>query len=79
MTEANISNLSNVEPKLPKIMSVKTFNRIYGGHETLGGVYKLHQNKKSSQNFSLQHSSFSVLFVAVYMQKVLVQFLVVQQ
>jgi aquaporin Z len=43
MTEANISNLSNVEPKLPKIMSVKTFNRIYGGHETLGGVYKLHQ------------------------------------
>ena len=43
MTEANISNLSNVEPTLPKIMGVKTFNRIYGGHDTLGGVYKLHQ------------------------------------
>ena len=43
MTEANISNLSNVAPTLPKIMSVKTFNRIYGGHETLEGVYKLHQ------------------------------------
>ena len=28
---------------LPKPMSVKTFNRIYGTHETLGGVYKLHQ------------------------------------
>ena len=43
MTEANVVNLSNVEPTLPKIMSVKTFNRIYGSHETLGGVYKLHQ------------------------------------
>ena len=28
---------------LPKVMSAKTFNRIYGGHETLGGVYKLNQ------------------------------------
>ena len=43
MTEANISNLSNTVPTLPKVMSVKTFNRIYGGHDTLGGVYKLHQ------------------------------------
>ena len=45
MTEANISNLSNAVavPTLPKVMSAKTFNRIYGGHETLGGVYKLHQ------------------------------------
>ena len=43
MTEANISNLSNVVPTLPKVMGVKTFNRIYGGHDTLEGVYKLHQ------------------------------------
>ena len=43
MTEANISNLSNAVPTLPKVMSVKTFNRIYGGHDTLDGVYKLHQ------------------------------------
>ena len=28
---------------LPKVMSAKTFNRIYGSHESLGGVYKLHQ------------------------------------
>ena len=43
MTEANISNLSNVVPTLPKVMGVKTFNRIYGCHDTLDGVYKLHQ------------------------------------
>ena len=43
MTEVNISNLSNVVPALPKVMSAKTFNRIYGAHETLTGVYKLHQ------------------------------------
>ena len=43
MTEANVSNLSNVVPTLPKVMGLKTFNRIYGGHDTLEGVYKLHQ------------------------------------
>ena len=43
MTEANISNLSNTALTLPKVKSVKSFNRIYGGHDTLDGVYKLHQ------------------------------------
>jgi len=46
MTDTTKGNL-NIENEpvvvLPKTMSVKTFNRIYGGHETLGGVYKLHQ------------------------------------
>ena len=41
MTEANLSTIQPVV--VPKVMSAKTFNRIYGGHETLGGVYKLHQ------------------------------------
>ena len=41
MTEANISTVQPIV--VPKVMSAKTFNRIYGGHETLGGVYKLHQ------------------------------------
>ena len=41
MTEANISTMQPIV--VPKVMSAKTFNRIYGGHETLGGVYKLHQ------------------------------------
>ena len=38
-------NVSTVAPMvvLPKIMSTKTFNRIYGTHETLGMEYKLHQ------------------------------------
>ena len=41
MTEANISTVQPIV--VPKVMSAKTFNRIYGGHETLEGVYKLHQ------------------------------------
>ena len=41
MTEANISTVQPIV--VTKVMSAKTFNRIYGGHETLGGVYKLHQ------------------------------------
>jgi hypothetical protein len=36
MTEANLSTIQPVV--VPKVMSAKTFNRIYGGHETLGGV-----------------------------------------
>ena len=43
MADISITNLNNENPTLPKIMGVKTFNRIYGGHETLLGVYKLHQ------------------------------------
>ena len=44
MTEVE-PNVSTVAPMvvLPKIMSTKTFNRIYGTHETLGMEYKLHQ------------------------------------
>ena len=38
-------NASTNQPMivLPKVMSAKTFNRIYGSHESLTGVYKLHQ------------------------------------
>ena len=47
MTDLTQSNLNSATGApvvvLPKVMSAKTFNRIYGGHETLGGVYKLHQ------------------------------------
>ena len=43
MAEVQINNSSNVEPTLPKVIDIQTFNRIYGGHETLTGVYKLHQ------------------------------------
>ena len=39
----NLENQNQPVVVLPKVMSAKTFNRIYGGHETLGGVYKLHQ------------------------------------
>jgi aquaporin Z len=39
----NLENHNQPVVVLPKVMSAKTFNRIYGGHETLGGVYKLHQ------------------------------------
>ena len=52
MTDINETNANmNTGPVvvLPKTMSVKTFNRIYGGHETLGGVYKLHQNPEGSR------------------------------
>ena len=65
MTEANISNLSNVAPTLPKIMSVKTFNRIYGGHETLGGVYKLHQ-KIVSEFLATTLFVFGVICCSIY-------------
>ena len=48
MTDVTNGNLNLEIPDqpvvvLPKVMSAKTFNRIYGGHETLGGIYKLHQ------------------------------------
>ena len=65
MTEANISNLSNVVPALPKVMSAKTFNRIYGGHETLGGVYKLHQ-KIAAEFLSTLLFVFGVICSVVY-------------
>ena len=65
MTEANISNLSNVVPTLPKVMSAKTFNRIYGGHETLGGVYKLHQ-KLIAEFLSTLLFVFGVISCSVY-------------
>ena len=39
----NVENQNQPVVVLPKVMSAKTFNRIYGGHETLSGVYKLHQ------------------------------------
>ena len=43
-TNETVSNLKNGPVVvLPKPMSVKTFNRLYGSHETLSGVYKLHQ------------------------------------
>ena len=65
MTEANVSNLSNVVPTLPKIMSAKTFNRIYGGHETLGGVYKLHQ-KLVAEFLATLLFVFGVISCSVY-------------
>ena len=65
MTEANISNLSNVVPALPKVMSAKTFNRIYGGHETLGGVYKLHQ-KIAAEFLATMLFVFGVICSVVY-------------
>ena len=65
MTEANISNLSNVVPALPKVMSAKTFNRIYGGHETLGGVYKLHQ-KIAAEFLATMLFVFGVVSSSVY-------------
>ena len=65
MTEANISNLSNVVPALPKVMSAKTFNRIYGGHETLGGVYKLHQ-KIAAEFLETMLFVFGVICSVVY-------------
>ena len=34
----NLENHNQPVVVLPKVMSAKTFNRIYGGHETLGGV-----------------------------------------
>jgi len=45
LTNGNLNLETQNQPVvvLPKVMSAKTFNRIYGGHETLGGVYKLHQ------------------------------------
>lgn len=44
LTQANLNTATGAPVVvLPKVMSAKTFNRIYGGHETLGGVYKLHQ------------------------------------
>lgn len=46
MTDVNETNAHmNTGPVvvLPKEMTVEEFNRIYGTHETLGGVYKLHQ------------------------------------
>ena len=45
ITNGNLNLETQNQPVvvLPKVMSAKTFNRIYGGHETLGGVYKLHQ------------------------------------
>ena len=42
MTEVNTSANEPIVV-LPKVMSAKSFNRIYGSHETLGVVYKLHQ------------------------------------
>lgn len=39
----NLENQNQPVVVLPKVMSAKTFNRIYGGHETLEGVYKTHQ------------------------------------
>ena len=40
-TNANMSDVPVIV--LPREMSVKEFNRIYGTHDTLKGVYKLHQ------------------------------------
>ena len=65
MTDVNISNLSNVVPALPKVMSAKTFNRIYGGHETLGGVYKLHQ-KIAAEFLATMLFVFGVVSSGVY-------------
>ena len=65
MTEANVSNLSNMVPALPKVMSAKTFNRIYGGHETLGGVYKLHQ-KLAAECLATTLFVFGVICCSVY-------------
>ena len=65
MTEANVSNLSNMVPALPKVMSAKTFNRIYGGHETLGGVYKLHQ-KLAAECLATTLFVFGVICCSIY-------------
>ena len=65
MTDVNISNLSNVAPALPKVMGAKTFNRIYGGHETLGGVYKLHQ-KIAAEFLATMLFVFGVISSGVY-------------
>ena len=46
MTDINETNANmNTGPVvvLPKEMTIKEFNRIYGTHETIEGVYKLHQ------------------------------------
>ena len=65
MADISITNLHNENPTLPKIMGVKTFNRIYGGHETLLGVYKLHQ-KIVAELLSTLLFVFGVISCSVY-------------
>ena len=64
MTDLNTSANAPIVV-LPKVMSAKTFNRIYGSHETLGEVYKLHQ-KILAEFLSTILFVFGVISCSVY-------------